>query len=155
MARVRCLIVVTLVALAGVVHAERPERPGRGGPPLERILTRHADRLELDEETREAIAAVGREAREERETLRSELRREHRALRELLALDRPDEAAVLAQAERIGAVETRLQQERLRTMLAVRGLLSAEQREELVGIHEERRAERRHRRPGRDAIADP
>ncbi len=43
-------------------------------------------------------------------------------------------------ADAIGAAETALQKERLRTMLAVRALLTSDQRRELVKIHEEFRA---------------
>ena len=42
-------------------------------------------------------------------------------------------------ADRIGAVETELKKQRLRTMLEVRALLSPEQRQKLVKIFEERR----------------
>jgi Spy/CpxP family protein refolding chaperone len=48
---------------------------------------------------------------------------------------------VMEKAEAIGGAETALQKERLRTMLAIRALLTPEQRRELVRIHEEFRAE--------------
>ena len=44
-------------------------------------------------------------------------------LRELLAADAPEEATVLAQAERIGGLETALHQERLKTKLTIRDLV--------------------------------
>jgi Spy/CpxP family protein refolding chaperone len=50
----------------------------------------------------------------------------------------------MQQAEKIGALETDLQKQRLHTMLRIRALLTPEQRDELVKIHEERRG--RHRR---------
>jgi Spy/CpxP family protein refolding chaperone len=45
-------------------------------------------------------------------------------------------------ADRVGAAETELKKQRLRTMLEVRALLSPEQRQKLVKIFEERRARR-------------
>ena len=61
-------------------------------------------------------------------------------------------------ADRIGAAETELKKQRLRTMLEVRALLSPEQRQKLVKIFEERRRRTREwdadrRSPGRPTRA--
>ena len=53
---------------------------------------------------------------------------------------------MLAKADEIGRAETALKKERLRTMLAIRALLTSEQRRELVRIHEEFRARRKRSR---------
>jgi Spy/CpxP family protein refolding chaperone len=66
-------------------------------------------------------------------------------MRRLLGQDRPDEAAVMQQAERIGALEIELHKQRLRTMLRIRALLTPEQRRELVTIHGERHRGRQRR----------
>jgi Spy/CpxP family protein refolding chaperone len=117
----------------------RFERHHRGPPPFEDVLERHADRLGLDEATRAKVRAVAEAARPEGDRLREDLHAAHGEMRALLGQDAPDEAAVLAQAERIGAAETALQKQRLRTMLEIRALLTPEQRAELVKIHEERK----------------
>ncbi len=63
----------------------------------------------------------------------------------LLSQDDPDEAAVMQQAETIGKVETEMHKHRLSTLLAVRALLTPEQRAELTRIREEMRGEGRGR----------
>jgi Spy/CpxP family protein refolding chaperone len=119
---------------------ERPAFGRRHGPPpFEDVLERNAERLGLDDATRAKVRAVADEARPEGDRLREEVRAAHREMRTLLGQDTPDEAAVLAQADRIGQAETALQKQRLRTMLAIRALLTPAQRAELVKIHEERR----------------
>ncbi|MGH0028447.1 MAG: Spy/CpxP family protein refolding chaperone [Myxococcota bacterium] len=131
-----------------------PPGPGRHGPPpIERVLEKHAEQLGLDEATREQIEAIAAEARPESEALRETLRERHDELRRLLSEDAPDEDAVMAQAERIGAAEVALQKSRLRTMLRIRALLTPEQRAELVRIHEARGRRgpgAEHGRPPRD-----
>ena len=140
--------------LAGLVAAAAPSRacgpgaPGRrdrphGPPPIERILERHAERLGLDDTTRARIDELARQGRDASEAQREALGALHREMRGLLSQDAPDEAAVLGKAEEIGRAETELQKQRLRTMLAIRALLTPEQRRELVRIHEEFRARRK------------
>lgn len=110
-----------------------------GPPPFDRILERHADRLGLDDGTRARVRSIADASRPEGERLRADLEARRREMRDLLGADAPDEAAVMAQAERIGAAETALQKQRLRTMLEIRAILSPEQRAELVKIHAERK----------------
>ncbi len=116
-----------------------PGRPpyGHGPPPLEKITARYAERLALDEETLARIRAIALEARTANEASRAALEAAHDEMRALLKQDVPDEAQVMRQAERIGALETRTRQQRLRAMLAIRALLSDEQRAELVRIRGE------------------
>jgi len=134
---------------AGVAAAEEPPpEPPPGGaprfhrdgpPPFEKILERHAVRLGLGDETRAEIRRIADAARPEGERLRAALGAERRRMRDLLGADTPDEAAVMAQAERIGGAETAVQKHRLRTMLEIRAILTPEQRAELVKIHAERK----------------
>jgi Spy/CpxP family protein refolding chaperone len=131
-----------------------------GPPPLDRILERHAERLGLDEATQAKIREIAAAAHDGESALDEQLRAQHDALRALLDQENPDEAAVMAQAERIGALETERRKRRLQTMLQIRALLTPEQRRELVEIHEERRAERRERSgdekpPGPPDLEDP
>ena len=113
------------------------------------MLERHADRLGLDAETQDAIDRTAQESRAEREALHSELRGLHEQMRALLSQPQPDEAAVMQQADRIGAAEVALEKSRLRSMLRIRALLSEEQLAELVEIHRERRESKGERRPSR------
>jgi len=113
-----------------------PDRPG-----IERMLEHNAERLHLDAATRERIRALAETGREQSEPQREALHALHDEMHALLTSDAPDSAAVLAKADEIGRAETELQKQRLRTMLAIRALLTPEQRRELVKIHEEFRAE--------------
>jgi Spy/CpxP family protein refolding chaperone len=128
-------------------------RRDHGGAPFDRFLERHAERLKLDDATRERIRAVGREAQREASAVREQVHASREEMRRLLNQDSPDEAAVMRQAERIGSLETEMQKQRLRTMLRIRALLTPEQRQELVKIREERGGRQRRTRhddPGRE-----
>jgi len=59
-------------------------------------------------------------------------------LHELLKQAMPDEAEVMAQAEVVDALRSKAKQNRLKAMIAIRGLLTPEQREKLIEIREER-----------------
>jgi len=122
---------------------------GPGGPPgdhgPDRLIDEHADELGLDEDTREAIHGVVDGSRADARKLRRELRGLHDAMRTLLSQDDPDEAVVMKQAETIGKVETEMHKHRLSTLLAIRALLTPEQRAELTRIREETRGEGRGR----------
>jgi Spy/CpxP family protein refolding chaperone len=117
--------------------------PGPGGPPgggIERVLERNAERLHLDAATRDKIRALAEAGRDRGEAQQEVLHRLHDDLHALLSADAPETAAVMRKADEIGRAETDLHKERLRTMLAIRALLTSEQRRELVRIHEEMRA---------------
>lgn len=140
-----------------------PMGPGTAGPgPIERGLERDVERLGLDAETRAEIRKMARDARSRAVERRGELDEVRDELRALLDAPEPDEAAVLAQADRIGALETEMHKDRLRTLLRIRALLTPEQRAELVKIHAEREQERggaswrkRRSRPGSEDAPEP
>jgi Spy/CpxP family protein refolding chaperone len=134
------------VLLAGLLApaASVAEPPGPsprhgppGGPHPERFIEQHAERLGLDAETLDAIQKITDESRERGEALRMELHDAHRAMRDLLSGEAPDESAVLQQAEAIGELELEERKNRLRATLQIRTLLTPEQREELIRMREE------------------
>jgi Spy/CpxP family protein refolding chaperone len=132
---------VALLALAATAGARPPLGGGfhgrHGDDHHERFLERHADRLGVDDATREAIEAKFDGARSQAEPLRVAVRQAHRQLHEMLRADAPDREAVLAQSDAIGALETELRKLRITTLLDVRAMLSEEQRAEMVSIREE------------------
>ena len=135
-----CVLLAGLLA-PGTGSAQPPGPPPGHGPPggphPGRFFERHAERLGLDAETQEAIQKIIDESRQRGETLRLDLRDAQRAMRDLLSQEAPDESAVLKQAEVIGALELEERKNRLLATLRIRGLLTPEQREELIRMREE------------------
>jgi Spy/CpxP family protein refolding chaperone len=132
------------------------------GPPLDRILERHSERLGLDDAARERVAAIADESREASDDIHERMRELHEKLRTALDADEPDEDRVMQLAEEIGQVRIEGNKQRLRTMLRIRAELTPEQRAELVKIREERKERRgehggpgTHRRHHRERHGEP
>ncbi len=139
-ARVSLAVVSSLfIAAAALARPPFGGPPGPPGPPG--LIEEHAERLGLDDEARAAIRAIVDESHEHAAELHRDHREARRALRDLLSQDSPDEASVMRQAELLGAIETEMTKHRLRTLLRIHGLLTPEQREEMMAIH---RGHRRH-----------
>ena len=94
-------------------------------------LEEKIDALNLDDATRTAIHKAIDEGRVAQDDIRSQLRKARQELRAMLLLDKPDETKVLAQSEVIGGLETGQRRQALHTWLAVRALLTTEQRASL------------------------
>jgi Spy/CpxP family protein refolding chaperone len=122
-----------------------PHGPGGPGDPSGpgRWIERHAEALDLDEATLAKIEAVVGASREEAERIRAEHHAAREAMRALLDQDAPDRAAVMRQAEALGAIDTRRHKQRLATMLDIRALLTPEQRTKLRGLKDDMRERRR------------
>lgn len=101
-------------------------RGGKGGPSLEGLERRIAG-LGLAAEQEKAAYTIVDQARSDERARRGEMRTAHQRMRELLSQDAPDPRAVEAQADALGALQTESQKARLRTLLALRPLLTAEQ----------------------------
>jgi Spy/CpxP family protein refolding chaperone len=104
--------------------------------------------LGLDEKTLTEVNTVLDASHAEHQELRRKLYEAREHMRSLLEQERPDEAAVMSQADTIGALETQAQKLRLQTILHVRALLTPEQRAKLLdmlrarGFHQHRGARR-------------
>jgi Spy/CpxP family protein refolding chaperone len=79
-----------------------------------------------------AIRTIVDGSRARGETLRAELRTANAQMRALLSQALPDEAAVMQQADTIGALELAERKNRLQAMLQIRTLLTSAQRQELI-----------------------
>jgi Spy/CpxP family protein refolding chaperone len=134
------------LALALPIRAERGDGHRWGGPGG--WIERHAEELGLDEATRAEIEAIVEKSRAEREAIREEHRRARDAMHELLEQDDPDVAAVMKQADVMGAIEIRKHKQRLATMLEIRAKLTPEQRSKLRALKDDMR-ERHHGMHGR------
>ena len=94
-------------------------------------LEEKIDALNLDDATRTAIHKTIDEGRAAQDDIRSQLRKARQDFRAMLQQDKPNEAQVLAQSEVIGGLVTEQRKQALHTLLAVRALLTPEQRASL------------------------
>jgi periplasmic protein CpxP/Spy len=128
-------LAITALALAAglVVAAHADAGPGcqHGkhagfGSRFERMDQR-VDALGLDDATRQKVHAILADAREQRRANWEQLRASRQTMHDLLA--RPDvtEAQVMAQVDADAALHTEAHKAQLRTMLAIRSLLTPEQ----------------------------
>ncbi len=125
-------ILTTGLGLAGGAVA-RPPGGGCGGPGAAGLehLERRIGRAQLPAETQAAVYAQIDGARAERRPLEASLDAARQRMRELLEQEPASVEAVMAQADTIGALETQLQKLGLRTMVAIRALVTPEQWESL------------------------
>ena len=145
---VAAITALATLGLAGVGLAEPPDREGgfrghRGGPHErgpERFLDEHADELGLDSETRAAIEKIIEDSRERADANREAGKADHEKMRSLLQEPMPDEKAVMELVESTNERRLEEKKNRMEAMLAIRKRLTDEQRDQLVGIREARRA---------------
>ncbi len=102
--------------------------PHHGGPGR---LERQLEKLGLSDSQKVKVQAILDEAKPKREEVRGKMRAAFDEMRALLDQDSPSESAVLAQADKIGAIQTDAHKAMLTTLLAVRKELTPEQRAKL------------------------
>ncbi len=124
-------ILATLVATLLVLPATAQACRGGGPPGPDRCIARHAGELGLDDATVAQIDAIVAASREAAAPLRDAVRAARAEMRALLDADEPDEAAVMAQSDRVSAALAALHKHRLATLLKIRALLTPEQRGKL------------------------
>jgi Spy/CpxP family protein refolding chaperone len=130
-----CVLLITLTALdVSRVGAQRPSRDASAQP--DRFIAEYVERLGLDQETLKTIRTIVDASWVQGETLRTELRQAQIQMRTLLSQETPNEAAVMQQADAIGALELTIRKQRLQVMLQIRALLTPAQRQELVRLPE-------------------
>jgi len=119
--------------LAGTALAYGPPggcAPGAGAG-FAAMLEHRLDRLDLDPSIRNEIDAILAEARPTAAALRDQVAAEHERMRALIAEEAPDQAAIDEEVDRIGSATGELRKHEIHTMLAVRALLTPEQRDQL------------------------
>jgi Spy/CpxP family protein refolding chaperone len=121
-------------------------QPSGQSVPHEAHLERLVESIGLDEKTLTEVRKVIEASKSEHQELRRKLSEADGRMRSLLEQAEPGEAAVMAQADTIGALETEVRKQRIRTMLRVRALLTLEQRVKLLEVMRTRRP-RGFRRP--------
>jgi Spy/CpxP family protein refolding chaperone len=144
------LALVLSASLAVAAHASAAPPGMDHGPPRgdpAGLFERNAERLGLEPEVLATIQRIVQESRAQAETLHRQTRAAHEAMHALLSQERPDEAAVMRQAEIVAALELDQRKNRLRSILAIRELLTPQQRAELVKLRSEEWGARRRRGP--------
>src|SRR5215510_3266165 len=137
-----CVLLTALTA-PGVSRAEAERSPRDTSARPDRFITEYAERLGLDKETLGTIRTIVDASRAQGETLRADLRQAYAQMRALLSQEGPNEAAVMQQADAIGALELAARKQRLQVMLRIRALLTPAQRQELIRIQETLHTRRR------------
>lgn len=123
--------------VVGFSSVEAGRRDTRHDPWSDGLIEEHAEQLGLDEETLAAIRTIVDASRKRGEELREELHQARLHMRQLLSQEKPDETAVMQQADIIGALELAERKNRLRALLQIRAFLTPEQRQALLQLHEE------------------
>lgn len=134
------------LSLIGGVMAYGWSGAGRGGHHFGRgegRLEKMVESLGLDEKSTAEVKKILDASKAKREDLFAKMHDAHERMRTLLEQEQPNEASVMAQADEIGALETEGRKQRLHTMLAVRALLTPEQRVKLMEKLREERPGRR------------
>ena len=143
-----CVCISGLLLLGLSVPDSSSGQPGRSphaGPRAGRFIEKHAEQLGIDETTRSAIHHIVEDARIRGREIRASLDQARAEMRSLLSQDSPDDAAVMRQTEKIGALRLEGRKNRLRAMLQIRALLSPEQRQALTALRAQERPHRRGR----------
>ena len=129
--------------------AERGERPGsrpalmmRRDPMLEHLFTpellrRFADELKLTGEQKSALKQDLEQARAGFDEKEKKVRQEAEALAEILKQPKVDEAAAVAQLDKVLAAEEVVKKARLLAMLRAKNILTPEQQQKLAELRKE------------------
>lgn len=144
--------IAALLGIALQVDGAGAQPPaGRHGPHAlahASFLERYADRLSLDEDTRATIRGVVNVTRSSTERRRVERKALFGRMEEMLAADQPDEPEVLLLVDQLGKLDLADHKDRMVAMLAIRSVLTPEQRAELLEIRKEPRGHGRVSRLG-------
>ncbi len=118
-------------AFAGSPDEPPMEGPRHGWRHPEARLEKNLSELGLTPQQDEKVRAILEQAKTARKARREAMRPEFERMHALLEADSPDEAAVMAQADKINALKNEQHKAMLHTLLAIRAELTAEQRAQL------------------------
>lgn len=125
------VVLVTLVSVTvGIATAQNPGSGKGKGPDFR--LGRMAAHLELTDQQQASIKALKEDGRSEGIQVKKELARLKNQMEGEMLKDVPSEKTVLSLNEKMGALKTELKATRLKTRLAVRELLTPEQRDKML-----------------------
>ena len=131
---------LSLAALAAVAHADAP-KPGddpigaRLFPP--ELIMKHQRELAIDDKQQSAIVAEVQKTQATLVPLQWQMQGATEAMAKLLDAPRVDEAKVLAQADKLMAVEREVKHAHLSLLIRLRNLLTETQRSRLTELRKE------------------
>jgi Spy/CpxP family protein refolding chaperone len=131
--------VVAVVSAAGLTQAQVARRGAPGpirmaGAVEAQLVERNAEQLGVDADTLAAVKAAGEAGRAAASVHVEALGKARERLEKLLQSELPDEKALVAAADSMGQAWTQNLQERMRTSVKIRMLLTAEQRVKLAAL---------------------
>lgn len=124
--------VAMILAGAGAAAAQGPAPCGGQAGPGARM----AQRLGLDEKQQESVAKIREDGRRRDLALRKEIMRLRNELHGEMLKDDPDEGTVLSLSDKVGDLQNQLRGNRLQDRLAIRKLLTPEQRDRMLMMGE-------------------
>lgn len=130
-------VALALVLAAGVALAQ-------GVPPF--MVKKVGHELGLSDDQIKKIEDLIYQADKEKIDIQNELQKGRLEMQHLMSSDKPSEAAVFAQIEKVGAIQVKMKKNRVGLMLKVRAMLTPEQWEKLEGFIGERAKEFRENR---------
>ena len=117
----------------------------KGVPPamMKKVLK---EKVGLNDQQVEKISQLQYQADREKLDIHHEIQKTRLDLEQHMQADKPSEAKVFAQIDKIGALETRLKKNRVGLMLKIRKLVTPEQWQKMEEMHAKRKMNRRERR---------
>lgn len=125
--------------------------PMMSRPPMERVLgsmgmggrgwwnnTRMIEQLKLTDDQRKAMDAILLQHREKIIDLRSNLEKAELAMQPLMSADTPNDAAIIAQIDKVVAARAELERANARFLLAIRDKLTADQWKQIQAARADR-----------------
>lgn len=134
------LLCLPLLLVAALAHAETP-KPGddpigaRLFPP--ELIMKHQRELAIDDKQRDTIVAEVQKTQAQIVPLQWQMQGASEAMAKLLDAPRIDEAKVLAQADKVMAIERDFKRAHLTLLIRIRNLLSEAQRSKLMELRKE------------------
>jgi len=132
-------IPITLLALASFARAEPQKADDPIGSRLfpPELIMKHQGELGIDERQREAIVAEVQRIQAQLVPMQWQMQGATEQLASLLAAQRVDEGKVLAQADKVMALEREFKRAHLSLLIRVRNLLSDAQRARLAELRKD------------------
>ncbi|MFP5237887.1 MAG: Spy/CpxP family protein refolding chaperone [Acidobacteriota bacterium] len=152
--KLACILTAALAVSAGIQAHGQGQGFGRHMPPMERAMGpmgNHGqwwndpaviDKLKLTDQQRKDMDAILQDHREKLIDLRANVEKAEVAMQPMIQADQPNEAAILAQIDKIAQARAELEKGNARFLLALRAKLTPDQWKALQDLRAARRDHR-------------